>query len=47
MRCSRSTYKQLPVLIEVGGSSLSDAQAISEYLEELHPDPPFDAAPPG
>jgi glutathione S-transferase len=33
--------KQLPVLIEVGGAKLSDAQAISEYVEELHPDPPL------
>jgi glutathione S-transferase len=33
--------KQLPVLIETDGAKLSDAQAISEYVEELHPDPPL------
>jgi glutathione S-transferase len=37
----RDPAKQLPVLIEVGGAKLSDAQAISEYVEELHPDPPL------
>lgn len=30
---------QLPVLIEEGGFSVSDSQAIVEYLEEMHPDP--------
>jgi glutathione S-transferase len=40
--------KQLPVLIEAGGGAkLSDAQAISEYLEELHPDPPLLPKRPG
>lgn len=33
--------KQLPVLIETDSAKLSDAQAICEYLEELHPDPPL------
>ncbi len=39
--------KQLPVLVESGGSTLSDAQAISEYMEELHPDPPLLPKRPG
>ena len=38
---------QLPVLIEIGGTKLSDAQAISEYMEELHPDPPLMPKRPG
>lgn len=33
--------KQLPVFIETDGAKFSDAQAISEYVEELHPDPPL------
>lgn len=32
---------QLPVLIEDGGFAVSDSQAIVEYLEEIHPDPPL------
>lgn len=32
---------QLPVLIEDGGFSVSDSQAICEYVEEVHPDPPI------
>ncbi len=39
--------KQLPVLIEIGGTKLSDAQAICEYVEELHPDPPLLPKRPG
>ena len=38
---------QLPVLIEDGGSRVSDAQAICEYVEELHPDPPLMPKRPG
>ncbi|MBL9096167.1 MAG: glutathione S-transferase family protein [Alphaproteobacteria bacterium] len=32
---------ELPVLIEDDGLALADAQAIAEYLEELHPAPPL------
>lgn len=32
---------QLPVVIEDGGFRISDSQAIAEYVEELHPDPPL------
>ena len=32
---------QLPVVVEDGGFRISDSQAIVEYFEELHPDPPM------
>lgn len=32
---------QLPVLVEDGGFRIADSQAIAEYFEELHPDPPL------
>lgn len=32
---------QLPVLVEDDGPSIADSQAICEYLEEIHPDPPM------
>lgn len=32
---------QLPVVVEDGGFRIADSQAIAEYFEELHPDPPL------
>jgi len=32
---------QVPVLIEPNGAVVSDSNAIAEYLEEIHPDPPL------
>lgn len=32
---------QVPLLVEEGGSSFSDSNAICEYLEEYYPDPPL------
>ena len=31
---------EVPVLIEADGSAVSGSDAICEFLDELHPDPP-------
>jgi glutathione S-transferase len=37
---------QVPVMVEDSGTVLSDSGAISEYLEEIHPEPPLMPARP-
>ncbi|MDP6786255.1 MAG: glutathione S-transferase family protein [Rhodospirillales bacterium] len=32
---------EVPVLVEPDGTALSDGNAISEFLDEIHPDPPL------
>jgi glutathione S-transferase len=37
---------EVPVLVEANGAALADSAAISEYLDEIHPDPPLIGADP-